>query len=85
MLSARCQARRGDSAWKVSNPWAPKRRLVLSGCRRRIVPMLRRTQAVETVDYARRSLLGGWPSLHMRYGSPAKTPITLYGTLEVRL
>ena len=49
-----------------------------------VAPMLRGTRTIETVDYARRSLLHGWSSLNIRYGAPAKDPINMFGTLEVK-
>lgn len=49
-----------------------------------IVPLIRNTRTIETTDYARKTLSGGFIPYNDRYGAPFKEPITLYGNLEVR-
>jgi hypothetical protein len=48
-----------------------------------VVPLIRNTQSVQTIDYARRTLSGGLIPYNIRVGAPFKEPITMYGTLEV--
>jgi len=45
--------------------------------------MIRNTRSVQTTDYSRKTLSGGFIPYNIRYGKPFKEPINFYGNLEV--